>query len=76
MDDVECFKCNNFGNKASECRIRFEYSYKSHNAWKPAFPKDKKNWKCKSGKNMECGLALSSHDQEKNGTWIVVVPSI
>jgi len=49
MNEVECFKCNNFGQMASECRSIFEYSSKSQNAWKPKFQKDKKNWKHKDG---------------------------
>lgn len=43
MNDVECFKCDNFGNMTSECERKFEYSLKSQNAWQLDFQKDKKN---------------------------------
>lgn len=69
MDDVECFKCNNFRYKAIECIIHFEYASKSQYAWKPDFPKDKKSWKRKADKTMECQLSLSTHDQE--GRWYI-----
>ena len=45
INDVECFKCNNFGHKVSECRRKFEYSTKTQNTWQPNFQKDKKNQK-------------------------------
>lgn len=64
MNDVECFKCNNFGHKESECRSSFEYPSKSQNTWKPTIWKDKDIWKQEPGKSMEWGLALSSHSQE------------
>jgi hypothetical protein len=55
--DLECFRCHNYGHKASSCRL-MEVSEK------PMFIREKKKlWKEKTSKE-ECIIALKSQDKE------------
>jgi hypothetical protein len=55
--DLECFRCHNYGHKASSCRL-MEVSEK------PKFIREKKKlWKEKTSKE-ECLIALKAQDKE------------
>lgn len=64
MDELECFKCNNFRHKVSECRSKFEYPSKLQYDWDPNFFKRQEELETKDWENHGCRLAFSADDQE------------
>jgi hypothetical protein len=72
--NVECHKCNNYGHKASDCRLP-KHPIKTS---KIQEEKHKKTWKEKQmeEKETECKVALYAKDKRVNGMLTVDVQSI
>ena len=66
MNEIEFFRCNNFGHKASECRSSLPNSFMQHTQDKYNQQKVEKRWKeCKEN----CEIDLISQGQHEQ--WLI-----
>lgn len=66
MNEIECFRCNNFGHKASECKPSLPNYLLQHTQKKIVQQKAEKIWK-KRDENCELGLIAHDHHAQ----WLI-----
>jgi hypothetical protein len=71
--NIECYKCNNFGHKAHECRSRLEPTKKNMKESFPAKHKEENTsvWRRKSDQQEKEENNLALHAQRKTNQWYV-----